>query len=49
MGEALADQVIKAFGDNMDIDVVIPVSFFGWSVNQRSSDSCPRFLGPRYK
>jgi amidophosphoribosyltransferase len=27
MGEALADQVIKAFGDNMDIDVVIPVSF----------------------
>lgn len=25
MGEALADQVIKAFGDKMDIDVVIPV------------------------
>lgn len=26
MGEALADQVIRAFGNNMDIDVVIPVS-----------------------
>lgn len=25
MGEALADQVVKAFGDKMDIDVVIPV------------------------
>ncbi|KAI8890480.1 amidophosphoribosyltransferase [Backusella circina FSU 941] len=25
MGEALADQVINAFGENMDIDVVIPV------------------------
>lgn len=28
MGEALADQVVKAFGENMDIDVVIPVSDF---------------------
>ncbi|OAD08785.1 hypothetical protein MUCCIDRAFT_136095 [Mucor lusitanicus CBS 277.49] len=26
MGEALADQVVKVLGDNMDIDVVIPVS-----------------------
>lgn len=25
MGEALADQVVQAFGDNLDIDVVIPV------------------------
>lgn len=25
MGEALADQVVKVLGDNMDIDVVIPV------------------------
>jgi glutamine phosphoribosylpyrophosphate amidotransferase len=26
MGEYLADQVVKKCGDNMDIDVVIPVS-----------------------
>lgn len=26
MGEALADQVRRSFGDDMDIDVVIPVS-----------------------
>jgi amidophosphoribosyltransferase len=26
MGEALADQVVKALGDKMDIDVVIPVN-----------------------
>lgn len=28
MGEALAEQVIKAFQGNMDIDVVIPVSIY---------------------
>lgn len=27
MGEALADQVRRSFGDDMDIDVVIPVSW----------------------
>jgi hypothetical protein len=27
MGEALADQVIRSFGKNMDIDVVIPVKY----------------------
>lgn len=36
MGEALADQVVKVLGDNMDIDVVIPVSV-----------KCPVIVSPR--
>ena len=28
MGEALASQVLKAFGSDLDIDVVIPVCLF---------------------
>lgn len=31
MGEALADQVTRCFGKDLDIDVVIPVSFFFFS------------------
>lgn len=32
MGEALADQVTRSFGNNLDIDVVIPVSFYKQNV-----------------
>ncbi|KAI8372300.1 phosphoribosyltransferase-like protein [Choanephora cucurbitarum] len=45
MGEALADQVIKAFGDQMDIDVVIPVP----DTSRAAALQCSRKLNIAYR
>lgn len=56
MGEALADQVTKKLGPNMDVDVIIPVSRTNLLVhgnlctlNMAKTNNCnnrPLFIGP---
>ncbi|CEP10930.1 hypothetical protein [Parasitella parasitica] len=45
MGEALADQVVKVLGDNMDIDVVIPVP----DTSRAAALQCSRKLNIVYR